>query len=105
MKVTFSPASQADLLDIAIFSAQDNPKRALTFVDELEDKCNVLGSAPGIGTSRPELGEGTRMLPHGRYLIFYRELNKGLRIERIMHSSPDISGDDLESRDPVGGPP
>jgi len=32
-----------------------------------------LGHAPSIGTARPELGEGVRMLPHGRYLIFYRD--------------------------------
>ncbi len=69
-------------MDIAIFIAQDNLKRALAFVDELEGKCDALGGAPGIGTSRPELGEGIRMLPHGRYLIFYREANKGPRIER-----------------------
>ncbi len=80
-------------MDIATFIAQDHPKRALTFVDELEDKCDALGDAPGIGTSRPELGEGIRMLPHGRYLIFYREASKGLRIERILHGSRDIGHD------------
>lgn len=103
MKVTFSPAAATDLMDIAMFIAQDNPKRALTFVDELEGKCDALGGAPGIGTSRPELGEGTRMLPHGRYLIFYREADKGLRIERIMHGSRDIGYDDFEASDPIGG--
>ena len=59
MKVTFSPAAEEDLLDIAVFIAQDNQARALTFVDELESKCDALGHAPGIGTSRPELGDGT----------------------------------------------
>lgn len=88
-------------MDIAIFIAQDNPKRALTFVDELEGKCGLLGSAPAIGTSRPELGDGIRVLPHGRYLIFYREANNGLRIERIMHSARDTGGDHLASSDPV----
>ena len=90
-------------MNIAIFIAHDNPKRALAFVDELEGKCDALGGAPGIGTSRPELGEGIRMLPHGRYLIFYREANKGPRIERIMHGSRDIGYDDFEPSDPTGG--
>ena len=103
MRVTFSPAAQTDLMDIAIFIAQDNPNRALTFVDELQGKCDALGGAPGIGTSRPELGEGIRMLPHGRYLIFYREANKDLRIERILHGSRDIGYDDLEAIDSTGG--
>lgn len=87
-------------MDIAVFIAQDNQARAMTFVDELEGKCAALGRAPGIGTPRPELGDGVRMLPHGRYLIFYREVNKGLRIERIMHGSRDIGADDFETDGP-----
>ena len=97
MKVTFSPAAEEDLLNVAVFIAQDNRARALTFVDELESKCDALGRAPGIGTPRPELGDGVRMLPHGRYLIFYREANKGLRIERIIHGARDIGGDAFEA--------
>ena len=100
MKVTFSPAAEEDLLDIAVFIAQDNQARALTFVDELESKCDALGHAPGIGTSRPELGDGVRMLPHGSYLIFYREVNKGLRVERIMHGARDIGVDAFEADAP-----
>lgn len=103
MKVSFSPAAQADLLDIAVFIAQNNPARALTFVDELESKCDALGGAPGIGTLRPELGEGICMLPHGRYLIFYRAVNQDLRIERIMHGARDIGGDDFEVGESLGG--
>lgn len=99
MKLSFSPAAQTDLMDIAMYIAQDNPKRALAFVDELEGKCEALGGTPGIGTSRPELGEGLRMLPHGRYLIFYREVNRGLRIERVMHGARDIAHDDFEASD------
>lgn len=86
-----------------MFIAQDNPARALTFVDELEGKCDALGSAPGIGTARPELGEGIRMLPKGRYLIFYREVAETLRIERIMHSARDVGGADLETGAPSDG--
>jgi toxin ParE1/3/4 len=96
LKVTFSPVARDDLMEIAIFIAQDNPTRALTFVDELEDKCAELGRSPGIGTMRPELGDGIRMLPHGRYLIFYRETNRAVRVERILHSARDIAGDDFE---------
>ena len=83
-------------MDIATFIAEDNPPRALTFVDELEQKCDVLGGSPGIGTSRPELGEGICMLPHGRYLIFYREADKRLRIERIILGARDIGDVDFE---------
>lgn len=89
-------------MDIAIFIAQDNPRRALKFVDQLERQCDALGISPGIGTARPELGEGMRMLPYGRYLIFYRLMNKALRIERIMHGARDVGDGDFEADDSPG---
>ena len=99
MKVVFSPAAKADLLEIALYIAQDNSVPALSFVDELEVKCLKLGQAAGIGMARPELGEGIRMLPHERYLIFYREQGAMLRIERVMHGARDIAGDDFDVDD------
>ena len=96
MKVEFSPVAKDDLLEIALYIAQDNPVRALSFVDELETQCLRLGQAAGSGAPRPELGEGVRMLPHGRYLIFYREHASMLRIERIMHGARDTGSDDFD---------
>ena len=93
MRVIFSPTAEVDLLEIAAYVAKDNPARALSFVDELAAKCLRLGHAAGIGTARPELGEGIRMLPHGRYLIFYREHEATVRVERIVHGARDIGGD------------
>lgn len=63
----------------------------------------ALSRAPGIGTTRPELGDGIRMLPHGRYLIIYRRVNTGLRIERILHGARDIGGDDFDAVGLAGG--
>jgi toxin ParE1/3/4 len=61
VKITFSPLAKDDLTEIAVFIAHDNPARATTFVDALEEKCQLLGVSPGIGTSRPELGAGLTM--------------------------------------------
>ncbi len=96
MKVDFSPVAKTDLIDIAVYIARDNPVCAFSFVDELEAKCLGIGRTPHIGTPRPELGDGVRMLPHGRYLIFYRENEGTIRIERVMHGARDIDGDDIE---------
>jgi len=93
--VRFSPAARADLLEIASYIAADNAVRAATFVDGLEEKCNALGRAPGIGTRRPELGKGILALAAGRYLIFYREQDGHIRVERILHGSRDIGASDL----------
>ena len=97
MRVKFSPAARDDLVEIALYIARDNPARALTFVDELEAKCARLGAEPGIGTARPELGDAMRMLPHGRYFIFYRQGDAALRIERVMHGARDIHAADFDT--------
>jgi toxin ParE1/3/4 len=41
---------------------------------------------------RPELGEGVRMVPFGRYLIFYTVSPESIRVERVLHSARNISG-------------
>lgn len=93
MNLILSRRAEADLEEIGDYIAQDNPLRAASFVMELRDRCARLTRYPDIGTSRPELGAGLRMMPHGRYLIFYRESAGALRIERILHSARDIAGD------------
>lgn len=91
MRVEFSPAAQFDLIEIASFIARDNPKRAYTYVDELEATCQLLSDHPELGPARSELGEGIRMQPHDRYLIFYRINSDHIRIERVLHGARDIS--------------
>ncbi|WP_211203902.1 MULTISPECIES: type II toxin-antitoxin system RelE/ParE family toxin [Candidatus Accumulibacter] len=90
MRLEFSPESQLDLIEIAAFIAHDNPARAKSFVDELEADCGRLTIQPGIGAPRPELGDGVRVLPHGRYLIFYRPNEDVVWIARVLHSARDV---------------
>ena len=93
MRLVLSRRAAADLEEIGDYIAQDNPLRATTFVEELASHCERLTRYPDIGTARPELGEGLRVMPHGRYLIFYRPRDGALRIERILHSARDVTGD------------
>ncbi len=99
MQVTFTPQAKTDLLEIALYIAQDNQERALQFTDALESHCYKLGDMPKIGTLREELGNGIRMMPHGRYLIFYRTIETHVQIVRILHSAMDISADDFAGND------
>ena len=42
----FRPAAEEDLESIADHIAEDNPSRAVTFVQELREKCRVLAEMP-----------------------------------------------------------
>jgi toxin ParE1/3/4 len=89
-RLEFSPEATADLADIGDYIARDNPKRARSFVDELEVRCADLMEYPDMGRARPELASGLRSKPHGRYIIFYTPGDDMVRIERILHGARDV---------------
>ena len=91
MHLSFSPAADADLTDIASFIARDNVARALTFIDELQAACTKLLDFPGSGTVRSELRPDLRSRVYGSYVIFYTLVPGSVRIERILHGARDVS--------------
>lgn len=72
--------------------AADNPTRALSFVQEIRDRCARIGATPMAYVARPELGDGIRSCPHGRhYLIFFRiEPDGSVLIVRVLHGARDL---------------
>lgn len=91
--VTISPAAKADLMDIADYIAVSRPQTALEFTNKLEARCRAIGNLPKGYRMRPELGDDIRSVVSSSYLIFYRALEKEVRIERILHGSrnlPDV---------------
>lgn len=91
MKLVYSRLALNDLEEIAVYIAQDNPERAYSFVDELEEKCRQLPKNPKLYPLRDEIIAGLRMATHGDYLVFYRETDDGIRIERILHGARDYT--------------
>lgn len=41
---------------------------------------------PGIGSPRPEFGDGARILVEGNYKVVYVPDNDGIRVTAIVHS-------------------
>ncbi|MGH8386049.1 MAG: type II toxin-antitoxin system RelE/ParE family toxin [Pseudomonas sp.] len=90
-QLLFAALARDDLQHIARFIARDNPERARTFVGELRTQCTRLIEQPNLGVSRDDCAKGLRMLPHGRYLVFYCLMDDRIKIERVLHSARDIS--------------
>jgi toxin ParE1/3/4 len=88
--VAFTPEAKLDLLAIADYIATDNPRRAVTFIEELEDRCKALAKAPKAPRQFPQLGADAHILPYRNYLILYRDLPTEISIERILHGARDI---------------
>ena len=90
MRLEFSPLAEADLEAIGDYIAQDSPGNALRFIQGLRQQCQKIRLAPTAYVSRPELGDGLRSCAHGRYVLFFRDSEGLVRIERILHSALDI---------------
>jgi toxin ParE1/3/4 len=92
-RLSFSPEAVADLADIGAYIAKDDPKRARSFVDELEARCARLIEYPETGRARPELASDLRSKPHGHYVIFYTPGAEVVRVERILHGARDVEAE------------
>jgi toxin ParE1/3/4 len=52
MPCAFTPLAEADLEAIGDYVARDNPRRALTFVREMRERCERIAEMPrGCGLS------------------------------------------------------
>jgi toxin ParE1/3/4 len=86
----FAPSARQDLLDIFDYIARDKPIAAANWVDKIEEKCELIASMPGIGERRPEYGPDIRSSVVGRCVIFYRPINKGIEVVRVIAGDRDI---------------
>lgn len=91
-RVLRKPLARADLLNIWNYVADDSPTRADRLLDIINKKCQTLARFPKMGRARNELGASLRSFPVGNYVIFYREVSKGIEIIRVLHGARDIEG-------------
>ena len=88
----FSALAGRDLEEIALFIAADNPRRALTFIDELRAHYLKVAKRPLAYPLRREYGTGIRLTVYGSYVIFHSQRDDALVIERIVHGARHREG-------------
>ena len=77
--------AEADLIDIWLYIAQDNPAAADRLLDLLDEKSRALARNPQMGMAREDIAAGVRHFPVGRYLILYRHVADGVEVVRYVH--------------------
>lgn len=85
-----SPEAAADLVDIWLYIASDQPVNADRFLDRLKAKVLRLAEFPDLGRARPELAEGLKSFPVDRYNVYYRVTATALVLVRVLPGSRDI---------------
>ena len=86
----FAPSARQDLLDIFDYMARDNPIAAANWIDKIEERCELIARTPEFGEVRPEYGADIRSNVVGRYVIFYRPINDGIEVVRVIAGDRDI---------------
>ncbi len=92
MKVEFTAPALLELEEIAEWIAQDNPARAYTFVEELEQASLDIGRRPRAWPYFDRRrARGVRRRVYGNYLIFYRGEPDSVQILHILHGARDYA--------------
>jgi toxin ParE1/3/4 len=90
-RVEYAPQADDDLVGIAEFIARDNPNAARRWVQKICDVCSLLATQPELGELRKEFGiAGCRSFSVGSYIIFFRAVDDGIEVARIVHASRDL---------------
>lgn len=91
MIVRLTPLAEAELEAIADYIARDNPRRALSFVQELRERCLSLAEMPLAFPLVPRYDDrGIRHRVHGNYQIFYRVVGdppERIDVLHVLHSA------------------
>ena len=89
-KLVVAPSARQDLSDIFDYIARDKPIAAAKWVEKIEEKCKLIATTPEFGERRPEYGSQIRSSVVGRYVIFFRPLENGIEVVRVIAGDRDI---------------
>jgi len=82
--------AQQDIIEIATYIARDSLQAADRFIDRIHRQFEVLADTPQLGRSRSELTPSLRSFPLGNYLGFYRPIDNGVEIIRVLSGYRDL---------------
>ena len=87
---------RADLKQLFDYIAQDSPAYAVSFLNAVEDALDQLAAMPEMGRAREFqaarlAGVRSWSIPGFRdYLIFYRPIENGIQVIRVLHGARDL---------------
>lgn len=90
MKFRISDEAQRDVAGIGQHIAQDNPERAVSFIDELTAKFRLVAERPLSFPTREDWHPELRSALHRPYIILFRVADDYVDIVRVFHGARDI---------------
>ena len=89
-RIFLSPRARLDLDEIWTHSEQHwGVERAERYARQIWRDAEGVAAQPSLGRSCANIREGYRKYPSGSHLLFYRSLDDGIEIIRILHEHMD----------------
>ncbi len=79
-----------DLEEIIDYFSSRNVDAGERFINEFEKKCKNLANFPNMGRSYDDIKPSLRGLPLAGYIIFYRVIDDGIEIIRVVSGYRDL---------------
>ncbi|MEO1526869.1 MAG: type II toxin-antitoxin system RelE/ParE family toxin [Planctomycetota bacterium] len=90
-KVIYAPEADDDIFGIVEFIARDKPEAARNWMLKIRETCDTIATQPKLGEERPGFGvPGCRSFSVGSYAIFFRAIEGGIEVARVIHGSRDM---------------
>lgn len=67
-----APHAEADLIDIWLYVAEDQPVNADRLLDRLNETALLIAETPNMGVDRSRLFKDLKCFPVGNYILYYR---------------------------------
>lgn len=90
MRLNRTPQAHADLLDIWLYIAAENPNAADRVLDVIHHRLQQLAQHPYTGLLREDIGPGIRRVVIGQYLAFYSVSADAVDVLRVLHGKRRI---------------
>ena len=89
-RLTFSPLAASDINNIWDYTVENwGPDQADQYTDDIRDVCYDLANGEKYGRN-VDVRDGYLKYSVGKHFVFFRQLDSGIEIIRILHQSMDV---------------
>ncbi len=90
-RVLWTELAESDLNNIHFYIGTTNhsPAAADRWFDSIRERSHSYAGQPEMGELRSQFGPGVRVFSFGDYVVFYRTIDDGIEILRVLHGRRD----------------
>ncbi|HTU21148.1 MAG TPA: type II toxin-antitoxin system RelE/ParE family toxin [Gemmataceae bacterium] len=83
--------AELDLINILVHLGRHSRAASDRFADEVDRICQRLAELPGLGAVREDVPGGVREFTIGNYILFYRPIDGGIELLRVLDGRQRIT--------------